>query len=85
MLFCHLRIFSKLTFSKNSFRNTISVISYVGPHLDPNCLDSLSADDTKLQAPFTHETIHKYRTLTLFTLPTLLIFKNHTLTFAEGA
>ena len=46
--------FSKLTLSKNSFRNTIRVsISldpdqdrhFVGPDLGPNCLQRLSADD----------------------------------------
>ena len=55
MLFCRLLIFSKSTFSKNSFRNTIRVSNsldpdqarhYVGPDLDPNCLQRLSADDT---------------------------------------
>ena len=44
----------KLTFSKNSFRNTIRVPNglnpdqgrhYVGPDLGPNCLQMLSADD----------------------------------------
>ena len=47
-------LFSKLTFSKNSFRNTI-IVSHgldpdqdrcsVGPDLDPNCLQRLSADE----------------------------------------
>ena len=46
--------FSKLTFSKNSFRNTIRVSNgldpdkdrrAVGPDLGPNCLQRLSADD----------------------------------------
>ena len=46
--------FSKFTFSKNSFRNTIIVSNNldpdqdrrsVGPDLGPNCLQSLSADD----------------------------------------
>ena len=46
--------FSKLTFSKNSFRNTIRVSNsldpgqdeiYGGPDLGPNCLQRLSADD----------------------------------------
>ena len=58
MFFCRLLIFSKSTFSKNSFRNTISVsISldpdqawhFDGPDLGPNCLQSLSADDTSRQ------------------------------------
>ena len=54
--FCRLLIFfSKYTFSKNSFRNTIRVsISldpgqarhFVGPGLDPNCLQRLSSNDT---------------------------------------
>ena len=44
--------FSKLTFSKNTFRNTTRVSNgfepdqdqrYVGPDLDPNCLQRLSA------------------------------------------
>ena len=43
----------KLTFSKNSFRNTIKVSNgldpdedrhFVGPDLGPNCLQRLSAD-----------------------------------------
>ena len=44
--------FSKLAFSKNSFRNTIRVSNgldpdqdIVGPDLGPNCLQRLSADD----------------------------------------
>ena len=46
--------FSKLTFWKNSFRNTISVSNgldpdqdrhFVGPGLGPNCLQRLAADD----------------------------------------
>ena len=46
--------FSKLTFSKNYFKNTIRVTKslysdqdrdYVGPDLGPNCLHGLSADD----------------------------------------
>ena len=51
---CRLLNFSKLTFSKISFRNTIRMSSgldsdqdhhAVGPDLGPNCLQSLSADD----------------------------------------
>ena len=51
---CRLLLFSKLTFLKNSFRNTIRVPNsldpdqdrcYVGPDLGPNCLQPLSADD----------------------------------------
>ena len=50
--FCHL-IFSKSTFLKNSFRNSIRVSNsldpdqtchFVGPDLAPNCLQRLSAD-----------------------------------------
>ena len=49
-----LSIFSKLTFSLNSFKNTIRVSNglepdqdgcSVGPDLDPNCLQRLSADN----------------------------------------
>ena len=53
--FCsHLLTFSKLTFSQNSFRNTIRVSNSldseqdrhsVGPDLRPNCLQRLSVDD----------------------------------------
>ena len=48
--------FSKLTFSKYSFRNTIKVSNSldpdqvrqnVGPDLVPNCLQKISADDTR--------------------------------------
>ena len=55
--FCHLPFFfSKLTISKNSFRNTIRVSNgldpdqdrhFVGPDLGPNCLQRLSADEKK--------------------------------------
>ena len=47
-------LFSKMTFSKNSFRNTIRVSKgwdpdqdrhSVGPDLGPNCLQRLSADN----------------------------------------
>ena len=50
--------FSKSTFSKNSFWNTIRVSNsldpdqarhFVGPGLGPNCLQSLSADDISRQ------------------------------------
>ena len=58
--FCCLLIFSKSTFSKNSFRNTIRVSNsldpdqarhFVGPVLGPgpSCLQKLSADDTMRQ------------------------------------
>ena len=52
------RFFSKSTFSKNSFRNTIRVSNgldpdqdrrSVGPDLGPNCLQRLSADDISRQ------------------------------------
>ena len=58
VLLSRLLIFSKLTFSKNSFRNTIRGSNsldpdqarlFVGPDLDPNCLQRLSADDTSRQ------------------------------------
>ena len=51
-------VFSKSSFLKNSFRNTIRVSNsldpdqarrFVGPDLDPNCLQRLSADDTSRQ------------------------------------
>ena len=47
--------FSKSTFSKNSFRNTIRVSNsldqdqvrhFVGPDLGPNCLQKVSAEGT---------------------------------------
>ena len=54
--FCYrlLTFFSKLTFSKKSFRNAIRLFNglgldqdrhFVGPDLGPNCLQRLSADD----------------------------------------
>ena len=56
---CRLMIFfSKFTFSKNYFRNTIRVSNsldpdqtrlYVGPDLGSNCLQSLPVDDTGRQ------------------------------------
>ena len=54
MIFYHLLTFSKLTFSKNYFGNTIRVSNgldpdqaqhSVGPGLGSNCLPRLSADD----------------------------------------
>ena len=51
---CHLLTFSKLTFSKNSFRHTFRVSNSfdpdqdrhsVGPDLGPNCLQMSSAND----------------------------------------
>ena len=57
-LFCLLRIFSKSTLIKNSFRNTIKVLNgldpihsqrFVRPDLGPNCLQRLSADNTSRQ------------------------------------
>ena len=55
MLFCRLLIFSKSTFSENSFRNTRVSNSldldqaqfFVVPDLGPICLQRLSADDTR--------------------------------------
>ena len=53
---CCLLIFSKLTFSKKAFRNTIRMTNsldsdqhrhVVGPDLDLNCLQRLSADDKR--------------------------------------
>ena len=41
-------LFSKSTFSKNSFRNTIRVSNSLDPDLGPNCLQRLSADDTRI-------------------------------------
>ena len=58
MLFCRLLIFSKSIFSKNSFWNIIRVsnsldpdqaLHFVGPDLGPNCLQSISADNTSRQ------------------------------------
>ena len=55
MFICCLLIFSKSTFPKKYFRNTISVsnsfdpertLHSVGPDLGPNCLQRLSADGT---------------------------------------
>ena len=54
-----LTFFSKLTYSKNSFKNTIRVSKglvpdqnrhSVGPDLGPNLLQRLSADDKSLLA-----------------------------------
>ena len=51
MLFCHLLIFSKIHFSKTSFRNTISlrVSNSLDPDLGPNSLQKVSAEDTSWQ------------------------------------
>ena len=58
LLFVVCCFLTKSTFSKNSFRNTISVSNSldpdqaqhsVGPDLGPNCLQKLSADDTSRQ------------------------------------
>ena len=46
-------LFFQIIFSKNSSRNTISVansMDSVGPDLDTNCLQRLSADDKLLLA-----------------------------------
>ena len=56
--------FSKSTFSKNYFRNTIRVSNsldpdqarhFVGSDLSPNCLQKVSADDTSRQRVFSHK------------------------------
>ena len=58
--------FSKATLSKNSFRNTIRVSNsldpgqarlFVGPDLDPNCLQRLSADGKELNQEKTKLTL----------------------------
>ena len=58
LFFCHLLIFSKSTFRKNSFRNTIWVSNRLDPgqarnlfrpDLGPICLQRLWADDTSWQ------------------------------------
>ena len=41
--------FSKSTFLKNSLRNTIRVSNSSDPDDSPNCLQRLSADDTRRQ------------------------------------
>ena len=54
MLFCRLLIFSKITFSKNSFRDTIRASNSLNPDqarhfvirdLGTNCSQRISADD----------------------------------------
>ena len=64
--FCQ-RFFSRLTFKK-SFRNTFGVTNnldpdqarhFVGPDLDPNCLQRLSSEDSARQR------LHRSITLTL--------------------
>ena len=61
--------FSKLTFSQNSFRNTIRVSNgldpdqdqyFVGPDLGPNCLQSLSADDISRQIVSGHVSLQPF-------------------------
>ena len=56
LIFLLSAIFSKSTFSKNSFKNTIRMSNsldpdqarhFVGPDLGPNCLQKLSADNTR--------------------------------------
>ena len=58
MHFYHLLIFFKINFFKNIFSNTIRVSNSldpdqarqnVGPDMGPNCLQRLSADDTRRQ------------------------------------
>ena len=57
MFFCRLLIFFKIDLSNNSFSNTVRVSNSlepdqfrqnVGPDLVPNCLQKLSADNTKV-------------------------------------
>ena len=43
--YCHLLTIFKINFFKKSCRNTIR--HSIGPELDPNCLQRLSADDTR--------------------------------------
>ena len=65
MIFCCLLIFFRINFSKNSYNNTIRVSNildpdqarhYVGPDLDPNCLQRLSAD-----LVYTNQLFHQVR------------------------
>ena len=55
-VFCHLLIFFKINFFKRFFKNAIGVsnsldlnqpLHAVGSYLGPNCLQRLSADDTR--------------------------------------
>ena len=43
--FCHLQIFFKINFFKNSFRNTNGMPNGLDPELGPSCLQKLSADN----------------------------------------
>ena len=69
MLFRRLLIFYNQHFQKKTFRNTIRVSNsldpdqarhFVGPDLDPNCLQRLVADGTSKQRieELRHRTIH---------------------------
>ena len=49
VLFFRLLIILKINFFKNSIRNTIRVSNSSDPDLVPNCLQSLTADDTSMQ------------------------------------
>ena len=58
-LFCRLMIFSKSSFSKISFRNTVRLsnsvdpdqtVHFVEPDRGLNCFQRLSADDTSRQS-----------------------------------
>ena len=51
--------FSKSTFSKNYFRNTIRVSNSLDPDQGSNCLQRLSADETSRQR------VHSYSILTV--------------------
>ena len=76
--------FSKLTFLKKSFRNTIRVSNgldpdqdhSVGPDLGPNCLQRFTADDKSCITVFCPVKVHQFpRSLIVFKLP--LIFKSN--------
>ena len=71
LLFCRLLIFSKSTFSKNSFRNTecqtvwIQIRHFVGPDLGPNCMQRLLVDDTRRQRVIKQDELRSFHCLTL--------------------
>ena len=89
MLFFSSDFFSKATFSKNSFRNTIRVSnrldpdqnqSSVSPDLGPNCLQRLSADD---KSPLAVEVYNKCLCFlkALNTCRTTLLYKIESIIF----
>ena len=47
--FCRLLIFFFIFSNKNSFNNTIEMSNDLDPDLGPNCLQTLSAEDTSRQ------------------------------------